>query len=380
LVHLQSGIDTQEPTPPSFPPHVVVKGLSKHYPGQAKASVSDLHFELRQGDMLALLGPSGCGKTTTLRMIAGLIEPSNGSIWIGGQDITHWPVHHRNIGMVFQSYALFPHMSVAQNVAFGLEMQGVARAERRQRVARALDLVRLGDKADSRIRQLSGGQQQRIALARALVTEPKVLLLDEPLSNLDAKLRDVLRGEIRAIQQRTGITAIFVTHDQDEALSMADRIAVMQDGRLVQIGSPDDIYQRPVNRFVADFIGRANFIEAVVESSDQDATIVRVPGLKAADNASLWKLHPSPHRPGAQVTLMIRPHHLHLQPAPAGDANYIGIDAEAREVLYRGDLLTYHVDAGVHRLTLEAHADARPSILSGQPLQLSCRRDAIALL
>ena len=357
--------------------HVVLRGLSKIYPGQAAPAVAGLDLELARGGMLALLGPSGCGKTTTLRMIAGLVEPSAGSIAIGGVDVTRAPVHQRNIGMVFQSYALFPHMSVEQNVGFGLEMQGVPRAERKRRVAQALDTVRLGDKASRRIKQLSGGQQQRIALARALITEPQVLLLDEPLSNLDAKLREALRIEIRAIQQRTSITAVFVTHDQDEALAMADRIAVMQDGQLVQVGAPADIYDAPANRFVADFIGRANFIEAVVSSSDAGGITVTAAAL--AGGARQLPAQPA-RRAGEAVTLMVRPHHFYLDDGAAPGA--LRLDASVADVAYRGDLLTYQMQAAGQLITVELHAHAprRAPLANGQPVTLACRPDAVVLL
>ena len=357
--------------------HVVLRGLSKIYPGQAAPAVAGLDLELARGGMLALLGPSGCGKTTTLRMIAGLVEPSAGSIAIGGVDVTQAPVHQRNIGMVFQSYALFPHMSVEQNVGFGLEMQGVPRAERKRRVAEALDTVRLGDKASRRIKQLSGGQQQRIALARALITAPQVLLLDEPLSNLDAKLREALRIEIRAIQQRTGITAVFVTHDQDEALAMADRIAVMQDGKLVQVGAPADIYDAPANRFVADFIGRANFIDAVVSGSDAGGITVTA----AALAGGAWRLPAQPsRRVGEAVTLMVRPHHFYFDDAALAGA--LRLQASVADVAYRGDLLTYQMQAAGQLITVELHAHAPRSaqLAHGQPVTLACRPDAVVLL
>ena len=222
--------------------------------------MASLDLAVPKGELVALLGPSGCGKTTTLRMLAGLITPSDGQIVVGGREITELPAHARDMGLVFQSYALFPHMSVAQNVAFGLEMRNVPRAEITERVRAALAMVRLEALADRRPRQLSGGQQQRVALARALVIRPSILLLDEPLSNLDAKLRDEMRTEIRDIQQRLGITAVFVTHDQVEALSMCDKVVVMNGGWLEQIGTPVEIYEQPASAFVASFVGRTNRI------------------------------------------------------------------------------------------------------------------------
>ncbi len=224
-----------------------------------------MSLDIKDGEFVALLGPSGCGKTTTLRMIAGFIEASEGSIHFGDQDVTELPANKRNTGMVFQGFALFPHMTVAQNVAYGLEMRRVGKPEIAQRVAKVLDLVQLGGFAGRMPRQLSGGQQQRVALARALVINPHVLLLDEPLSALDAKLRHDLRIQIRQLQQSLGLTTIFVTHDQEEALSLADRLVVMNAGRIEQIGSPSDLYERPASPFVADFIGKTNFFKGAMK-------------------------------------------------------------------------------------------------------------------
>lgn len=238
--------------------HVIVEQLVKTYPGSGAPSVDHVDFDLEKGEMLALLGPSGCGKTTILRMVAGLITPTSGRIQLNGQDIAQTPVHRRNMGMVFQSYALFPHMSVAENVAFGLQMRGVPKQDRAAQVERALDLVKLKGFGDRRITQLSGGQQQRCAIARSLVIEPDLLLLDEPLSNLDARLRLEMRTELQRVQKETGVTMVFVTHDQVEALALADRIVVMLNGGIEQIGTPEEIYNRPVSAFVADFVGFEN--------------------------------------------------------------------------------------------------------------------------
>jgi putative spermidine/putrescine transport system ATP-binding protein len=221
-------------------------------------------LDIPHGEFLVLLGPSGCGKTTTLRMIAGFVEPSSGSIRIGTQDVTAKPPWKRNCGLVFQNYALFPHMTVAENVAFGLEMRQVDKSEMAKRVSDALRMVRLDHLGHRYPRQMSGGQQQRVALARALAIQPDVLLLDEPLSNLDAKLREEVRIEIRELQRKLGLTTILVTHDQEEALTVADRLVVMQDGHVRQIGSKRDLYERPADRFIASFIGRSCFNEGTV--------------------------------------------------------------------------------------------------------------------
>jgi putative spermidine/putrescine transport system ATP-binding protein len=241
-----------------------LNGLSKHY-GDFYA-VREVSLTIADGEFLVLLGPSGCGKTTTLRMVAGFIEPSAGHVRLAGQDVTLLPPWRRNAGMVFQSYALFPHMTVAQNVAFGLEMRKLPRADIERRVEEALALVRLSGYGGRLPRQLSGGQQQRVALARALAIRPDVLLLDEPLSNLDAKLRQEVRVEIRELQRQLGLTTVMVTHDQEEALTMADRLVVMNEGSVRQVGSQRDLYERPADRFVAGFVGRSTFLAGSIEA------------------------------------------------------------------------------------------------------------------
>lgn len=235
--------------------------LHKQYPSSTHAAVDNFSLRIAEGELVAFLGPSGCGKTTTLRMIAGFVTPSSGRIAIGGTDVTHLPVHRRKIGMVFQRYALFPHMTVQQNVAFGLEMHKVPSAQRATRIRRALDMVRMSSLADRYPRQLSGGQQQRVSIARALAVEPRVFLLDEPLSALDAKLRIEVRDEIRELQKRLGLTTVFVTHDQEEALAIADRMAIMHDGCVQQVGTARTLYEQPANPFVADFLGNMNFFD-----------------------------------------------------------------------------------------------------------------------
>jgi len=244
---------------------VELEQLTKHYADFA--AVDGVDLRIPQGEFAVLLGPSGCGKTTTLRLIAGLIEASAGRIRIGGRDVTHWPPYRRNLGIVFQNYALFPHLSVHENVAFGLRRRRVAEAEIRSRVTEALALVQLESFAERMPRQLSGGQQQRVAIARALVIRPDVLLLDEPLSNLDAKLRHSVRQEIRNLQQMLKITTIHVTHDQEEAMSLGDRLVVMNRGRVQQIGTPRELYRAPANLFVAAFIGSGNFLEGKTDAS-----------------------------------------------------------------------------------------------------------------
>src|SRR5262252_2218535 len=254
-----------------------IEGVSKHY-GEVQA-IRDVTLDVADGEFVVLLGPSGCGKTTTLRVVAGFAEPSAGSVVLGERDITRLPPWKRNAGLVVQNYALFPHLTVAQNVAFGLEMRKTAPAESASRVGDVLKLVRLEQLAERLPRQLSGGQQQRVALARALVFHPDVLLLDEPLSNLDAKLRQDVRVEIRELQRKLGLTTVMVTHDQEEALTMADRLVVMQDGAVRQIGSQQDLYERPSEKFVADFVGRSTFIDGRM---DGPGHFVSVGGLAIA--------------------------------------------------------------------------------------------------
>ena len=237
---------------------ISIKNLVKRF-GSTKA-LNDINLEIEPGELFFLLGPSGCGKTTLLRHIAGFYTPDEGKIFIGGDDVTGVPPHKRDTGMVFQSYALWPHMTLAENVAFGLQMRKISKSEIDKRVQAALEIVKMETRAKSKPNQLSGGQQQRVALARALVVQPRCLLLDEPLSNLDAKLRLEMRVEIRRICKDAGLTAVYVTHDQKEALSIADRLAIMRDGVIEQTGTPLDVYRRPKNAFVASFIGETNFL------------------------------------------------------------------------------------------------------------------------
>ncbi|GGH44829.1 ATP-binding cassette domain-containing protein [Frigidibacter albus] len=335
--------------------HVVVDNLVKTYPGAATPSVDHVSFALPKGEMLALLGPSGCGKTTILRMIAGLIEPTSGAIQLNGREISQTPVHKRNMGMVFQAYALFPHMTVAGNVAFGLEMRGIPHSERGPKVQRALDMVKLGHLGDRRVTQLSGGQQQRCAIARSLVIEPELLLLDEPLSNLDAKLRDEMRDEIREIQSRTGVTAIFVTHDQDEALSMADRLAVMSAGKIEQIGTPREIFDAPANEFVAGFIGAGNFLSGRVTA----------PGEAEIEGLGPLRFE-APARIGSQVNLMVRPHRFKLA-APGPNAFTGQVDS----LVYRGQILTLGISVGGKRLTADLHTHAGHLPAKGETVTLA---------
>ncbi|WP_232696800.1 ABC transporter ATP-binding protein [Brevibacillus daliensis] len=253
---------------------VTLEHVSKTF-GEAKG-VENVHIDIKQGEFFTFLGPSGCGKTTTLRMIAGFYYPSQGIIRFGDMEMTNVPPHKRNTGMVFQNYALFPHMTVFENIAFGLQVRKMSKQQIKEKVEQAQKLVHLDGYSDRRIDQLSGGQQQRVALARALVIEPSILLLDEPLSNLDAKLREETRYEIKRLQLELGITTIYVTHDQAEAMSMSDRIMVMQSGEVQQIGTPHEIYNKPANRFVASFIGETNIWEGIVREVTGNEVLVEI--------------------------------------------------------------------------------------------------------
>jgi putative spermidine/putrescine transport system ATP-binding protein len=300
---------------------VSLRGVSKHF--GALRALDGVDLTIEEGELVSLLGPSGCGKTTTLNVLAGFVAPDQGRVLIDGTDVTDQPPYRRGLGVVFQSYALFPHMTVADNVAFGLRERHLPRAEISARVAEALALVRLPGAADTRPAQLSGGMQQRVALARALVIRPRVLLLDEPLAALDRKLRVEMRAELREIQRRVGITTVFVTHDQHEALGLSDRIAVMNAGRIEQLGRPHDIYERPATRFVADFIGASNVLEGVardpetIELAGAVRLVVRLPRAFAA---------------GEGMQLFIRPERIEL-PSVQRDA----LVAKVVSVMYLGD-------------------------------------------
>jgi iron(III) transport system ATP-binding protein len=302
-------------------------------------AVDHITLNIEPGELFFLLGPSGCGKTTLLRCIAGFHQPESGTIHMGEQEVTRLAPHLRDTGMVFQSYALWPHMSVAQNVAFGLEMRKVSKAEISKRVAEALAMVKMTDRAGYKPNQLSGGQQQRVALARALVIHPKCLLLDEPLSNLDAKLRLEMRTEIRRICKESGLTAIYVTHDQKEALSVADRLAVLNGGVIEQCGTPQDVYLRPISTFAAGFIGETNFLDGVVKKISETRMIVATPEGEWESTHGL-----SQFSEGDAVTISLRPETLRLGDASVGQPNVVrGV---VHDTVYLGEVAQHQVRIG----------------------------------
>lgn len=317
--------------------------------GRDVRAVDDVTIQIERGQFVTLLGPSGCGKTTTLRLIAGFEFPTAGSIVLDGVAINELPPNRRDMAMVFQSYALFPHLNVFENIAYGLRVKRLSLGEIKRRVADVLDLTELSELENRAPNQLSGGQQQRVALARALVMQPKVLLFDEPLSNLDAKLRVQMRGEIRRIQQELGITSVYVTHDQDEAMVLSDQIVVMHQGKVQQVGSAQQIYRQPQNRFVADFIGRANFLPVRVLEQTVQGWLVDLAGVQLnvrAPSSAQFQL-------GAAAVLLARPESVRLT---LSSVNQPGPSATVRRVFYLGSQVEYEVEAQ-HQVITAIHYD-----------------------
>jgi putative spermidine/putrescine transport system ATP-binding protein len=310
---------------------LVLTGLHKSYGNVAAVKNLDLH--VKGGELVALLGPSGCGKTTTLRMVAGFETTDSGTIQIDGEEISALPPHKRRLGMVFQNYSLFPHRTVAENIGFGMRMAGMAKPARDAKIEEMLDLVQLQGRGDVYPSKLSGGQQQRVALARSLVVNPKVLLLDEPLGALDKSLRESMQFEIRGMQQRLGITALLVTHDQEEAMSMADKVAVMNGGRILQIGAPADIYDKPKSRFVAEFLGTSNIFEG--RASDDGASLL------ASGPHGLVNLHlPKPQQAGQALLLSVRPERMALTPGELP----VGLRGRVVGAVFRGNYAAYQIE------------------------------------
>ncbi len=355
--------------------HLRIESVVKRFAGAAAAAVDGVSLDIAAGEFFALLGPSGCGKTTLLRMLAGFEAPDEGRILIAGADMAGVPSYRRPVNMMFQSYALFPHMTAAQNIAFGLKQDRVPKPEREARVAAMLDLVKLARLAQRRPHQLSGGERQRVALARALAQEPKLVLLDEPLAALDRKLREETRFELVRIQQRVGITFLMVTHDQEEAMSMASRIAVMSQGRIVQLGKPQEIYEAPASRFVADFIGGVNLLEGrVLRARDG---LIEVESAEAG--ATLVVEHPA-LAPGSAVAIAVRPEKIAFGPPDAAANRLAG---RVRGTAYRGEASTYEVELAsgkVLRVTLVNTARRAPPFAVGDSVSLAFAPAAAVVL
>jgi len=347
---------------------IQLENLSKYF-GDLKA-VDDVSLQVPAGTLLCLLGPSGCGKTTTLRMVAGFEEPSGGRVFIGDDDITGTPPYARPTALVFQSYALFPHMSVYNNVAYGLRARRMPRDEIDQRVREVIGLMELQGQEKKSPPQLSGGQQQRVALARALVIRPKVLLFDEPLSNLDALLRVRMRSEIRGIQKQLNITSLYVTHDQEEAFSIADQVAIMNKGRLVQLGTPRELYRAPADRFVAEFVGLSNIVPVqLVETNTQGATI-------SVLGETIRSRRP-PANPNGDVSIVLRPEALEIEAAGAQ-----GVEARVATMAFTGPLVRYTIrTTDGTLLTVDLHNPGPEQFFAeGTPVTLKLPREVPALL
>lgn len=328
-------------------PDLVIKDVTKSFAGILAVDRLSLHIE--HGEFYSLLGPSGCGKTTSLRLVGGFELPDRGSIQLGGADVTRLPPNKRRVNTVFQQYALFPHLTVEENVGYGLRHDRLSKEVAHERLTAALSRVRLEELKDRYPRQLSGGQRQRVALARALVKEPTVLLLDEPLAALDLKLRKAMQHELKDLQQRLGITFLYVTHDQEEALTLSDRIAVMNDGRLLQEGSPRDVYERPRSRFVADFIGQSNFLDGIVEEVGE-TVLVRVP---TGGGAVLRCASGTDVRVGTHVTVAVRPERIRPVGPPGSPLPANVLTCEVVAATYLGDLVVHRLKFGAVELTAQ---------------------------
>ncbi len=330
-------------------------------------AISDLNLVIEPGELVTLLGPSGCGKTTTLRMLAGLETPTLGEIFLGGEDVTRLPANRRDISMVFQSYALFPHMSILKNVAYGLESGGMTANEAKDVAQNGLELVGLAHLGKRLPAELSGGQQQRAAVARALVLEPQVLLLDEPLSNLDARLRRKVRTEIRDLQQRLGFTAVYVTHDQDEALAVSDRIVVMKDGQIAQMGVPRDLYESPASEFIADFMGEANLVEAEILSIKNELAKIDVGGLKIE--------LPAQNNNKGKAKLALRSNAFRVAEKKSQNTLAGTVSSSA----YLGDHVEYEIDCSLGLIFVVDEESDQP-IPAGEPIYLELRSRGIAVI
>ena len=355
-------------------PYLSLQNLVKKFAARGGSgevlAVDNVSLDIEQGEFVTLLGPSGCGKTTTLRLIAGFEFPTSGAIILDGKDVAPLPPDKREMSMVFQSYAIFPHLSVFENIAYGLKIKKMSKDDIKRRVAQVLELTELTGLENRAPNQLSGGQQQRVALARALVMEPKVLLLDEPLSNLDAKLREQMRVELRRIQSQLGITSVYVTHDQVEAMALSDRIVVMNQGKIEQVGRPWEVYRHPANEFVANFIGRANFVDGEVVRVERDRLVVRALG-------GIMDI-PQPddeRQPGDPVRLVVRPEAIRLG---VGEE---GFPAIVRRSTYLGELIEYDLEiAGQLLIATESDVVRAEVYPEGKSITIAFHKDAVYCL
>jgi putrescine transport system ATP-binding protein len=363
---------------PNAKPQIVIDRVGKTY--GAFTAVDNVSLQIHKGEIFALVGASGCGKTTLLRMLAGFARQSSGSICIDGVEMSDVPPHERPVNMMFQSYALFPHMSVERNVGYGIKRLPMDAATRRQRVQEALDMVQLGPLAQRKPHQLSGGQRQRVALARALIRRPKVLLLDEPLSALDKKLREKTQFELMELQDRVGITFIVVTHDQDEAMALASRIAVMDRGKVIQVGTPAEIYEFPQSRFVADFVGTTNLFEGTVVTCEPGLTTVAC----RETGCDLLVDDVGRFTPGQQVWIALRPEKIRLSKQPAGNGRCNQLRGEVYQLGYLGNRCTYQIKTTTGKLvTVFAQNERRTSEWSidwSDQVYVSWSADAAVLL
>lgn len=354
--------------------YLVLKRLVKLFgTGQdTVTAVDNVNIEVEEGELVTLLGPSGCGKTTTLRMISGFELPTSGQIFIDGEDVSTTPPNQRPTTMVFQNYALFPHLTVYENISYGLKIRRASAQDIRQQTEKIMALVGLEGFGERSPAQLSGGQQQRVSLARSLVMEPKVLLLDEPLSNLDAKLRVSTRLEIRKLQQRVGITSVYVTHDQEEAMTLSDRVVIMHQGKIMQIGSPQEIYAKPVNRFVADFIGKANFLAGRIESTASGNEV----DLNIMGKKFQVLVQQGAFSEGQRVLLVVRPESVKLAPKKPDT-----LTGTVRETVYLGSQMIYEVDVSENILTVEV-ADPQEHMVfkTGEQVSITFQEKSLHLL
>ena len=350
---------------------ITLTGLCKRYGGVT--ALHDLTLRVEQGEFLTILGPSGSGKSTALSLISGLSAPTAGRIALGDRDVTHLLPAERNIGLVFQSYALFPHLSVQDNVAFPLRIRRIPGPEISRRVAETLALLRLSGLEARKPKQLSGGQQQRVALARALVFRPDILLLDEPMGALDRQLREEVQVELRRLQRSLGTTTVLVTHDQEEALSLSDRILVLADGQVQQLDTPRNIYARPQSRFVADFLGTANLLEGVLRDSGAGKVLALASG-------DALPVAATPHPLGTAVTVVVRPERARLEPAPATGTSPQGLAGHVRDVIYLGQTVRYHVETRLQKLFIVTTTDRQDCFATGDAVVLSWAGDDVWVL